>query len=100
MSLRLFPGLAAALAPRLSAPARAPLPHPERAGVRPAAQLSQPGQAMIRTGDAEQERTVAMLEKWVNQNSGTMNRAGVKAVGDMARAELEPLGERKSGSAG
>ncbi|MBA3666395.1 MAG: M20/M25/M40 family metallo-hydrolase [Sphingomonas sp.] len=42
--------------------------------------------------DAEQERTVAMLEKWVNQNSGTMNFAGVKAVGDMLRVELEPLG--------
>jgi glutamate carboxypeptidase len=78
MSLRLFPGLAAALALILSAPA--------------AAQLSPPEQAMIRTVDAEQERTVAMLEKWVNQNSGTMNRAGVKAVGDMVRAELEPLG--------
>ena len=25
---------------------------------------------MIRTVDAEQERTVAMLETWVNQNSG------------------------------
>jgi glutamate carboxypeptidase len=35
-----------------------------------------------------------MLEKWVNQNSGTMNFAGVKAVGDMVRAELEPLGFR------
>ena len=33
-----------------------------------------------------------MLERWVNQNSGTMNAAGVKAVGGMVRAELEPLG--------
>ena len=57
-----------------------------------AAQLGRPEQAMIRTVDAEQERTVAMLAKWVNQNSGTMNFAGVKAVGDMLRAELEPLG--------
>lgn len=57
-----------------------------------AAQLSAPEQAMVRTVDAEQERTVAMLAKWVDQNSGTMNFAGVKAVGDMLRAELEPLG--------
>ena len=47
---------------------------------------------MIQTVDAEQERTLAMLEKWVNQNSGTLNAAGVKAVGDMVRAELQPLG--------
>ena len=57
-----------------------------------AARLSAPEQRMIATIDAEQERTVAMLEKWVNQNSGTMNFAGVKAVGAMLRAELEPLG--------
>ena len=42
--------------------------------------------------DATQERTVAMLERWVNQNSGTMNFAGVEAVGRMLRAELEPIG--------
>ena len=47
---------------------------------------------MARTVDAEQERTVTMLGRWVDQNSGTMNFAGVKAVGDMVRAELEPLG--------
>jgi glutamate carboxypeptidase len=34
------------------------------------------------------------LERLVNQNSGTMNFAGVKTVGDMMRAELEPLGFR------
>ena len=47
---------------------------------------------MIATVDAEQERTLAMLEKWVNQNSGSHNLAGVEAVGAMVRAELEPLG--------
>ncbi|MDQ3247334.1 MAG: M20/M25/M40 family metallo-hydrolase [Pseudomonadota bacterium] len=57
-----------------------------------AAQLRAAEQRMIATVDAEQERTVAMLEQWVNQNSGTMNFAGVKAVGDMLRAELAPLG--------
>jgi glutamate carboxypeptidase len=56
------------------------------------AQLTRAEQAMVHTIDAEQERTVAMLEKWVNQNSGTMNHPGVEAVGQMLRAELEPLG--------
>jgi len=57
-----------------------------------AARLAAPEQRMIATIDAEQERTVAMLGRWVDHNSGTMNFAGVKAVGDMLRAELEPLG--------
>ncbi|MBA3835441.1 MAG: M20/M25/M40 family metallo-hydrolase [Sphingomonas sp.] len=56
------------------------------------AELNPTEQRMVATVDAEQERTVAMLEKWVNQNSGTMNFAGVKVVGQMLRAELEPLG--------
>ena len=47
---------------------------------------------MIATVDAEQGRTLAMLERWVNQNSGSHNLAGVEAVGKMLRAELEPLG--------
>jgi glutamate carboxypeptidase len=47
---------------------------------------------MIATVDAEQARTLAMLERWVNQNSGSHNLAGVEAVGRMVRAELEPLG--------
>ena len=47
---------------------------------------------MIRTVDAEQDRTVSMLEGWVDTNSGTLNLAGVEAVGKMLRSELEPLG--------
>ncbi|HEY7810369.1 MAG TPA: M20/M25/M40 family metallo-hydrolase [Allosphingosinicella sp.] len=42
--------------------------------------------------DREQPRTLALLEAMVNQNSGTLNFAGVEAVGKMMRAELEPLG--------
>lgn len=56
------------------------------------AQLSTPEAKIAATIDAEYERSVALLEKLVNQNSGTMNFAGVKTVGDMMRAELEPLG--------
>ncbi len=56
------------------------------------AKLSAPEAAMTKTVDAEYERSVALLEKLVNQNSGTLNLAGVEAVGRMMRAELEPLG--------
>ncbi len=47
---------------------------------------------MIETVAAERERSVQLLERLVNQNSGTLNLAGVEAVGRMMRAELEPLG--------
>ena len=56
------------------------------------AKLSPPEAKMVATVDAEYERSVALLERLVNQNSGTMNFPGVKTVGDMMRAELEPLG--------
>jgi len=56
------------------------------------AQLSGPETKMVSTIDAEQERTLTMLEKWVNQNSGSLNVAGVTKTGEMLRAELEPLG--------
>ncbi|MEA3062246.1 MAG: glutamate carboxypeptidase [Sphingomonadales bacterium] len=72
----LLPLLAAALA---AAPAAA-------AGLSPAERR------MAVTVDAEQARTIALLERMVNQNSGSMNLAGVEAVGRMVRAELEPLG--------
>ncbi|HET6943226.1 MAG TPA: M20/M25/M40 family metallo-hydrolase [Sphingomicrobium sp.] len=57
-----------------------------------AAELSAPERTMIETVDAEQERTLSMLETWVNQNSGSQNAAGVRAVGKMLSSELEPLG--------
>ena len=56
------------------------------------AQLTPAEQKMVQTVDAEQERTVAMLARWVEQNSGSLNLAGVQAVGKMLRSELEPLG--------
>jgi glutamate carboxypeptidase len=56
------------------------------------AALSPPEQVMIRTVDAEQQRTVAMLQRWVDQNSGTMNKAGVEAVRDMIAPEFKQLG--------
>ncbi len=56
------------------------------------AELSRAEQAMTRTIDAEQQRTLSMLERWVDQNSGTMNKAGVKAVRDMVEPEFRQLG--------
>ena len=54
--------------------------------------LSAAESRMLATVDSEYERSVALLEKLVNQNSGSMNFAGVETVGRMMRAELEPLG--------
>jgi hypothetical protein len=56
------------------------------------ARLSGPEKAMLQAVDKEQERSISLLEKLVNQNSGSLNLAGVEAVGRMVRAELEPLG--------
>ena len=58
------------------------------------AQLTKAESRMAATVDAEYERSVALLEKLVNQNSGSMNFDGVRKVGDMMRGELEPLGFR------
>ena len=57
-----------------------------------AAKLTAPEAIMTKTVDAEYDRSVALLERLVNQNSGTLNLAGVEAVGKMMRTELEPLG--------
>lgn len=56
------------------------------------AALSPKERAMATTVDGEYERTVSLLQKLVDQNSGTMNAAGVRAVADMVRPELEQLG--------
>lgn len=57
-----------------------------------AARLSPEEQRMARAVTAEQDRTVALLERLVNRNSGSLNLEGVRAVGQMMREELEPLG--------
>jgi len=78
MSMRLLALVAAFFAFLLPAPA--------------AARLSPAEQRMVQIVDSEQERTVAMLGRWIDQNSGTMNGPGVEAVGRMLRSELESLG--------
>jgi glutamate carboxypeptidase len=57
-----------------------------------AAALSPAEQVMVHTVDAEQSRTTAMLQRWVDQNSGTMNLAGVEAVRRMVEPEFQALG--------
>lgn len=57
-----------------------------------AAKLSPAEAKMAKTVDAEQARSLTLLEKLVNQNSGSLNLEGVEKVGQMMRAELEPLG--------
>jgi glutamate carboxypeptidase len=49
-------------------------------------------QRMIQVIDAESGRTAAMLQRWVDQNSGTLNLAGVEAVARLVRPEFEQLG--------
>lgn len=56
------------------------------------AQLSPAERRMGETVRAEAERHIGLLERLVNQNSGTLNREGVTAVGAMMRTELEALG--------
>jgi glutamate carboxypeptidase len=56
------------------------------------AALSRPEQVMVQTVDAEQARTVGLLEQWVNQNSGTMNLTGVDAVRHMVEPEFQQVG--------
>jgi glutamate carboxypeptidase len=56
------------------------------------ARLSRSEQVMMTTVDLEQQRTISMLERWVDQNSGTMNKAGVEAVRDMIEPEFKQLG--------
>jgi glutamate carboxypeptidase len=56
------------------------------------AELSAPERRMAEIATQESDRTIALLERMVNRNSGTLNLEGVTAVGEMVRAELTPLG--------
>jgi glutamate carboxypeptidase len=56
------------------------------------AALSPAEQKMVAAVDADTDRTIALLEQLVNQNSGTNNVEGVRKVADMLRPEFEALG--------
>lgn len=73
-----------ALLPLAVAPAAAQSP----------AKLSADERAIVRAVDAHGPEALALLERIVNINSGTMNFPGVRAVGDVLRTELDSLGFR------
>jgi glutamate carboxypeptidase len=56
------------------------------------AALSRQEQRIVTAAQAENPRAIALLEKLVNINSGTMNAAGVEQVGRIMMGELEALG--------
>ena len=56
------------------------------------AKLSKAEAQMAAAVDAEYDRSIALLERLVNQNSGSLNAPGVEKVGQMMRAEFESLG--------
>ena len=49
-------------------------------------------QALVRHVEANNAAALALLERVVNINSGTMNFAGVRQVGDVLRGEFDALG--------
>ena len=49
-------------------------------------------QRIVAAVDRDNAAAVALLERVVNINSGTMNLAGVRKVGDIFRSELDALG--------
>ncbi len=56
------------------------------------ARLTETDQQILQAVDANFEDQLSFLEKTVNQNSGTLNVAGVRAVGDMYEAPFQALG--------
>ena len=58
---------------------------------QPAA-LSVEERTVVRYIDADNAHALALLQRIVDINSGTMNFAGVRRVGDVLRAELDSLG--------
>ena len=73
-----FPILLAAATLALAAPA--------------SAELSRAEEAMSETVDAQFPAAMTLLERMVNQNSGTHHAEGVRAVAEMLRPEFEALG--------
>src|SRR5436190_384136 len=56
------------------------------------ATLSNEERALVQHVDAENARSIALLQRIVDINSGTMSFAGVRRVADVLRVELDSLG--------
>jgi glutamate carboxypeptidase len=63
-----------------------------RSSVLPAQRLSPAEEKVAAAVDAARGDAIALLERLVNINSGTMNFAGVRAVGDVLGGEFRKLG--------
>lgn len=62
------------------------------AGARPSADLDSREREVIEIVDKGSQEALDLLETLVNVNSGTMNFAGVRRVGDVLRQEFDRLG--------
>jgi glutamate carboxypeptidase len=62
------------------------------AGVTQGGSLSAEERSAVAYVDTHNDAAVALLERVVNINSGTMNLEGVRAVGQVFRSELDALG--------
>lgn len=67
-------------------------PWPNPAGAKPSASLDATERAIITAVDTRSQEALELLERIVNVNSGSMNFAGVRKVGDILRLELDKLG--------
>jgi glutamate carboxypeptidase len=65
---------------------------PLLAQARRADSLTAPERAVVRWTEDHRAEAESLLERLVNQNSGTLNLAGVRAVGDILRREFDQLG--------
>ncbi|MDO8501446.1 MAG: M20/M25/M40 family metallo-hydrolase [Gemmatimonadaceae bacterium] len=83
------------MAPGASSPvpvSSMPSPAPNPGSAVPTAALTATERAIASAVDGRNAEGLALLERIVNINSGTMNFAGVREVGAILRAELDALG--------
>lgn len=88
--VQLFVAFALATGPRTALPPATT--HPPRAIASDS--LSALERAIARAVDERNAEALSLLERIVNINSGTMNLAGVRQVGEVLRAEFDALGFR------
>jgi glutamate carboxypeptidase len=65
---------------------------PSPAGAVPTSAITPTERAIIQAVDRNNRDGLLLLERLVNVNSGSMNFAGVRRVGEMMRVELDKLG--------
>ena len=84
---------AACAAPAMQSQSPAPTgTWPSPVGAKPTSALDARERAIAASVDRNERQGLELLERLVNINSGSMNFAGVRQVGDILRAELDKLG--------